>query len=321
MLSVLMATYNRASKLAVVLNAYLRLEAPPGGWKLFIVDNGSTDETKQVVASFGDRLPVSYLFEAKRGKNAALNSALPMVEGDLVVFTDDDAPPRPDWLVQLRIAADNHPEFSLFGGVVLPKWEVPPEDWILTWFSQTATFTLTRPHLKEGPTTYVDVFGPNMAVRAHFFNAGCRFDTTIGPQGKEYPMGSETELLIRLTLAGHKAWHCEKAVVEHLIGKSQMTEEWITGRALRFGRGQSRLEALVSKQRFRMWLGVPRYLVRVIGTQALRVAWAKLTRNARARFEARWELNLAIGMVMEARLMHNAKKPQDALALRNTFKT
>jgi L-malate glycosyltransferase len=319
MLSVLMATYNRAAKLAIVLDAYLRLESPPGGWELFVVDNGSTDETKQVVASFRDRLPVTYLFEPKRGKNTALNSALPILQGDLVVLTDDDAPPRPGWLVQLRKSADAHPEFSIFGGVVLPKWEVPPEDWILSWVPQGQTYSVTPPHLREGPMAYVYAFGPNMAVRTNVFDAGYCFDSTIGPRGKEYAMGSETELVLRLTHAGYRAWHCENAVVEHLIDKSQMTEEWLMRRAIRSGRGQTRMDSKECTQPLRMWWGVPRYLVRVIGTHALRVAWATLRRNARARFEAKWELNVTIGMAIEARLMHQLKKPRDTVPLGNTF--
>src|ERR1700686_3319762 len=119
MLSVLMATYNRAAKLAVVLDSYLRLETPQGGWELFIVDNGSTDQTRQVVSSFCERLPLTYLFEPQKGKNAALNLALPDVNGDLIVMTDDDILPQPDWLAKLRLAADTHSEFSIFGGVIL----------------------------------------------------------------------------------------------------------------------------------------------------------------------------------------------------------
>jgi glycosyltransferase involved in cell wall biosynthesis len=319
MLSVLMATYNRAAKLAVVLDAYLRLDPPHGGWELFVVDNGSTDETKQVVTSYRQRLPLTYLFEPQRGKNAALNLALPEVTGDLVVMTDDDTVPRQDWLVKLRLAADTHPEFSIFGGVVLPKWEVPPADWILSWVSLAPTYSVTPPRLEEGPMTYGYVFGANMAVRANIFRAGYRFDTTIGPRGTQYPMGSETELVLRLKRAGHKAWHCEKAVVEHLIDKSQMTENWAMRRAVRFGRGQTRLEDELPTQPVRKWWGVPRYLVRIIGTQALRIAWATLKRNAGVRFEARWELNYAIGMAIEARLIQQAERARNSAPQKTTF--
>jgi glycosyltransferase involved in cell wall biosynthesis len=65
------------------------LKLTPGGWKLVIVDNGSTDRTR-------DKLRLTYLFEFKRGKNAGLNTGLAHVEGDLIVLTDDDAVPRTD---------------------------------------------------------------------------------------------------------------------------------------------------------------------------------------------------------------------------------
>src|SRR5271165_5089803 len=115
MLTVLLATRNRARILRDVLEAYCHLQAPACGWKLVIADNGSTDETREVIASFTDRLPLSSVCEPRLGKNYALNAGLELVEGDLTVLTDDDAFPHTDWLVQLRKAADEQPTYSLFG--------------------------------------------------------------------------------------------------------------------------------------------------------------------------------------------------------------
>src|SRR5712692_7215239 len=140
MLTVLMATYNGARTLPEVLNAYCKLDSPDGGWNLIIIDNGSTDNTKEIIASFRSRLPLTYIFEPVLGKSVALNTGLLSVTGDLVVLTDDDALPRPDWLVQMRLAADSQPSFSLFGGAIIPHWEIPPEDWMLPiWFALTIT--------------------------------------------------------------------------------------------------------------------------------------------------------------------------------------
>src|SRR5215471_5623735 len=102
MLTVLIATRNGAHTLPRCLAALGQLIAPVGGWKLIVVDNGSTDATREIVESFADRLPLTYLLEPRPGKNAALNAGLDHVEGDLVVFTDDDVLARPDWLVELR---------------------------------------------------------------------------------------------------------------------------------------------------------------------------------------------------------------------------
>src|SRR2546429_408124 len=109
MLTVLIATRNGTKTLPALLKAYCAIVRPAGGWKLVIVDNSSTDGTQAIIASFKSRLPITSVLEQAPGKNAALNAGLPFVEGDLVVFSDDDAFPRPDWLVQLRTAADTQP--------------------------------------------------------------------------------------------------------------------------------------------------------------------------------------------------------------------
>ena len=99
--TVLLATRNRASTLEAVLSTYCCLVSPPGGWDIVVVDNGSSDRTTEVVRSFRDRLPITYAFEGKPGKNAALNTGLAHVTGDVIVFTDDDIFPQADWLVRM----------------------------------------------------------------------------------------------------------------------------------------------------------------------------------------------------------------------------
>src|SRR5579864_25980 len=130
MLTVLIATHNGAQTLPTVLDAYCQLEAPCGGWKLLIVNNASTDRTQEFLDLYRSRLPLMAIYESAVGKSRALNTGLANVEGDLVVMSDDDAVPRSDWLVQHRNAADARPAFAVFGGVILPRWEVPPGSWI-----------------------------------------------------------------------------------------------------------------------------------------------------------------------------------------------
>jgi glycosyltransferase involved in cell wall biosynthesis len=306
MLTILMSTHNGARTLPVVLEAYCRLTPPSGGWKLLIVDNGSTDSTKQVIETFTGRLPLTYLFEAKRGKNIALNAGLNHAEGDLYVFTDDDAVPHPDWLVQIRTAADTHPAFTMFAGAILPRWELNPEPWIVDWVPYDIVFALTHPSWEEGPITPGWVFGPNSAYRSKIFKS-YTFSPAIGPSGSNYAMGSEYEFNVRLQKAGFTAWHCKQAVVEHIIRKSQMNKKWVLGRAFRSGRGFYRVDihpdikdTLTSSKL--IW-GIPRYLIREIVSQALSVVKAKLKGNDREVFRNRWKLSSLMGNAYEARLL------------------
>ncbi len=325
MLTVLMATKNRARILHDVLESYCQLQQPSTGWKIIVVDNGSTDKTAEVISSFADRLPLHGLYEPNLGKNNALNSGLALLEGDLTVLTDDDAFPHTDWLVQLRSAADTQPAYSMFGGAVVPRWEVSPPRWI-NWvleprrtegkffeFRPGAVYSLTDPLLKEGPVAPYLVFGPNMAIRTSVFQSGMRFNPFIGPHGSDYPMGSETELLLRLGSQGQKAWHAQGAVVEHLIRAEQLDRAWILQRAIRFGRGQHR-----TSPNPKLWMGIPRHLFRDIPREGLCMAAAWLTFRRKPLFYARWRFNDLLGIAIEARIIarEQSAKAQTPLPLK-----
>src|SRR5208283_5519147 len=194
MLTVLLATRNGGRTLPTVLETFTRLQVPSSGWKLVVVDNGSTDQTRQIVTSFRASLPLTYLFEEKPGKNVALNAGLEHLEGDLVVFTDDDVFPHTDWLIRLRAAADAHLAYSMCGGAIRPRWEATPPDWV-KWVNTGIVFAITDPQMVEGPIDPGFLFGANLAIRSEAFRDGLRFNTSIGPRGNNYPMGSETELV------------------------------------------------------------------------------------------------------------------------------
>jgi L-malate glycosyltransferase len=308
MLTAFIATRNGSRILTQVLSNFARIQAPASGWKLVVVDNGSTDRTREIIESFLPDLPLTYLFEGNLGKSAALNTGLAHLAGDLAVFTDDDVFPRSDWLLQLRKAADDHPSYSVFGGVILPRWEVSPSPWV-GWVPRAPVFAITEPGLREGPTDSGFLYGPNIAIRADVFHAGMRFDPSIGPNGAEYPMGNESELLQRLKLQGHKAWYVQEAVVEHFIRDYQMNKSWMLRRAIRFGRGQLRL-LKTSETSAPSWFGVPRRFFLRILKRFLMISTAWLKSDEQQMFLARWELNYFWGHVVEARLLRRSRRIQ-----------
>ena len=239
--TVLFATRNRAAALAQVLDRFREMRAPRGGWKLLVVDNGSTDHTAALLASYADRLSLTVLHEPVAGKNRALNSALPHLEGGLVVLTDDDVLPQPDWLVALQRGADACPQASLFGGTVLPHWDRQRPDW-LTEAAVSFSVLYAQQQRAAGPCACDAIFGPNMAVRRDVFAAGFRFSETVGPDESRrmYAMGGETEFLRRVEAAGHTCWFIPDAVVGHIVRAEQLEEDWILHRGYRYGFGEGR---------------------------------------------------------------------------------
>jgi glycosyltransferase involved in cell wall biosynthesis len=307
MISVVFATHNGERTLPGVLDAYCRIDVPEGSWKLIVVDNASTDRSREIINSYRDRLPLTYLYERKRGKNAALNRAIDHIEGDLVIFTDDDIFPRPGWLVRMRAAADAHPSYAIFGGVILPRWEIPVPGWITEWVPLAVVFAITPSEWTEGPTTPDFVFGGNVAIRSNVFKHGYRFNASIGPGGARYAMGSETEFLWRLVKNNYNAWHVHNAEVEHFIREYQMKKPWILSRAIRYGRGQYRVKRADHSIRIVTWFGVPRYYFRLIIEQAVSVLKCVLIFDHEKLFRERWELNYYRGIIMEARKLHKER--------------
>ena len=86
--SIVIPTFNRARYLDLTLASYLGQSDRE--FELVIVDDGSTDDTAGVVASYRDRLPVAYVHQANRGRAHARNTAIEHARGDLLIFSDDD---------------------------------------------------------------------------------------------------------------------------------------------------------------------------------------------------------------------------------------
>ena len=238
-MTVVFATRNRAASLVAVLECFARLIAPADGWKLVVVDNGSVDGTARLLGTYARRLPLTALSEPGSGKNRALNTALPHLEGNLIILTDDDVLPNPDWLLRLQQAALDHPEASLFGGTVLPQWSRPRPSWLTEW-AVPFSVLYAQQKRRAGPCSCEAIFGPNMAVRSDVFRAGHRFSESVGPDQSRrvYAMGGETEFLRRAEAAGFAGWFAPEAIVRHIVRSEQLDESWILKRAYRYGIGE-----------------------------------------------------------------------------------
>jgi L-malate glycosyltransferase len=234
MLTVLIPTYNGSDTIGRTLAALAELLPPRGGWKVVIVNNGSTDDTEKLILEWKHRLPLDYLVEPRRGRAAALNAGMARFDGDFLVVTDDDVLPDRDWLVEWRRVANAHPEYTVFGGAIEPEFEVPPARWVQpAW--QVALYAATPPGRPEGPMAPADILGPNMAFRRSVIAQGARFEEWLGV-GQDNLMGEETEFGQRLAAAGHKAWFAPKPRIRHIIWKSQTSVRWILHRFVRHGR-------------------------------------------------------------------------------------
>jgi glycosyltransferase involved in cell wall biosynthesis len=92
--SVVVATRNRSSNLRRLLEGLVQQAAPPA-FEVVVADNGSLDDTPAVIDSFRSELALRSVRVPEPGKGRALNAALALAQGEIIVFTDDDVVPEP----------------------------------------------------------------------------------------------------------------------------------------------------------------------------------------------------------------------------------
>jgi glucosyl-dolichyl phosphate glucuronosyltransferase len=239
-MTVLLATRNSERVLSRTLEGYCRASAPPVGWKLVVVDNGSTDGTQRIIESFRRRLPLDSVAEPLPGKSRALNAGFPAVEGRLAVLTDDDAIPSPTFLTAWAKYLDHRTGYILFGGSIDPLFEVAPPRWLAESKLRYAMMFAHR-DLPEGPIKGDEIYGANMAIRTSIFDQGFRFNEKIGPNAtdSDYPAGAETDFCWRVAQSGAGCWFAKEPLVQHIVRPEQLLLDTWARRAYRTGRGRA----------------------------------------------------------------------------------
>lgn len=107
--SVVIPSFNRAYCLGKAIDSILAQSVP--AHEVIVVDDGSTDNTRDFVAQYGGR--VRYHFQQNRGLSAARNAGIALSTGSWLAFLDSDDWWHPD-KIKLQIEAlRRHPDAAL----------------------------------------------------------------------------------------------------------------------------------------------------------------------------------------------------------------
>ena len=230
--TVIVCTYNRSTLLAITLDALLQQQnARP--FLLLVVDNGSTDNTSDIVLTAARAAPLDvelrYITEARSGLARARNTGLDHAEGEFVVFLDDDAEPCCEWLSSYSEMFRNIPQAGIIGGRVLPRFEITPPAWIHqeTFFN---FLSLLDAGEESGPMpAKCFPIGANFAVRRSLLN-GIRFRADLGRSGKNLLSNEEIEFNRAIVARGARVFYSAEASVKHYVPRERLTQRWILRR-------------------------------------------------------------------------------------------
>ena len=96
MISIIIPTYNRAHLLPRAIDSVLRQTYTQ--WELIISDDGSTDNTEEVLQPYLKMEKIRYLKNKNRGATSARNSGAKIAKGNYLTFLDSDDEAFEEWL-------------------------------------------------------------------------------------------------------------------------------------------------------------------------------------------------------------------------------
>ncbi|GFE71018.1 glycosyltransferase [Chroococcus sp. FPU101] len=218
LVTVAVCTRDRASDLALCLDAIIKLDYPK--LDILVIDNAPTSTaTKELVSQYPQ---VRYSCEPRPGLDWARNRAIIEAKGEIIAYTDDDVVVDPGWVKALAQVFAENPEVMAVTGLVVP-YELETEAQVLfemqggfgkgfdrKWYRANLHKKLSWWDLATG--NYGT--GANMAYRRNVFAQVGYFDPALDV-GTVTNGAGDLEMFFRVIKEGHTLVYEPNAIVRH----------------------------------------------------------------------------------------------------------
>jgi glycosyltransferase involved in cell wall biosynthesis len=265
--TVIVCTYNRAESLRETLRA-LRAQATARSrrWEAIVVDNNSRDHTRAVVEEAQREWPLlRYEFEKAQGLSPARNHGIGAARGEVLLFTDDDVLPEPDWLEATLIGLAKY-RADAGGGYIGPIWETPPPSWLTTRFHGFLAIRADRSDDYPITSDVQPPFGANMAIKKVVFERVGPFDVNRGRRGEVLASGEDGEMFERILAAGFTAVFLGRSRVHHKVESFRVTKHYFRRWRFETSRNIAQSNGVIGERRiFNIPLYVFPQLLRAVG--------------------------------------------------------
>jgi glycosyltransferase involved in cell wall biosynthesis len=211
-ISVIVPAYNAEAILGHCLRALQAQTMPPA--EIIVVDDGSSDATAEIASGLGVRV----IRQANAGPAAARNAGARAARGDVLLFTDADCAPAPDW-VQRMAAPFADPTVAGAKGVYLTAQSEPVARFVQLEYQDKYDRMRGQERID-----FIDTY--SAAYRRDVFLESGGFDAAFPTASVE-----DQEFSFRLARAGHRLVFAPDACVAHLhdrtLGEYARRKFWI----------------------------------------------------------------------------------------------
>ncbi|HKC62589.1 MAG TPA: glycosyltransferase [Pyrinomonadaceae bacterium] len=310
-ISVIISTYNRCDMLPCAIESLLAQEAGATRYEIIVVDNNSTDRTREVMESFIAQtdVPLRYIFEGRQGLSYGWNTGIQHARAPIIALMDDDTSASRDYVAKIKRAFDEHPEVDFIGGKVLPHWKREPPRW------------LTRKHWAPLPLQdygeepfYINQARPlcvvNKAFRYCVFERFGFFKPELGRIKDSIGSSEDHDLQLRVWQAGGQGMYVPDVIIFAEVQEERLTKRYHR----RWHTGHGHFHAIMRIEELEVGdvrlFDVPAHLYR----QALKDMFGWLKHSLRGReelaFERENEVRYFHGFFRQRRKEFKAMRPR-----------
>lgn len=238
-LAIIICTYNRSKLLGFCLDSIVRY---CNDFKekitVIIVDNNSSDQTKEIVESYvsnyNPKIDFQYYFEKNQGLSYARNTGAKMANSKWLFYLDDDGMIVEDTLSQLFKTIDDR-DFDIFGGCYDAYYIEEKPKWL------SNDFGVKKSKYKE--KSYIgdeQIHGGIMVIRKSALQKLNYFNSEFGMKGNQLIYGEEDELINKAKKAKLKIGINPNFKMKHLVQPYKYSLLWQLKNQYFLGRDMAR---------------------------------------------------------------------------------
>lgn len=229
-ISAIICTHNRDHYLGAAIDSLLQQEFE--NYEVIVVDNASSDRTREVTEA---RLPhpkLRYVYEAVTGLSVARNRGATEAKSPILAYLDDDAVATPQWLSILDQAYQQEEKLAIAGGKVTLLWPegIHPPKWLSEGLAGNLgaydlgqeIVSITKPGLTPR--------GLNYSLRRSFLDQIGGFDPNLGRVGKRLLSNEELHMTELALKKGWKVAYLPEALVAHNVAPERVNRSWFMER-------------------------------------------------------------------------------------------
>lgn len=231
-IAAIICTHNRDRYLGAAIDSLLKQDFDD--YEIIVVDNASSDRTKEVVEQRLDNPLLKYVYEPELGLSVARNRGAKETTAPILAYLDDDAEASPQWLKIIAEAYRENPQLAIAGGkvtLILPEGQTSLPNWL----SEEMSGALGSYDLGE-EIVYLDnpnltPRGLNYSLRQTFLSEIGGFDPNLGRVGKNLLSNEE---LLMTELALEKGWqvaYLPEALAAHNVSPERLQPKWFINRS------------------------------------------------------------------------------------------